>query len=292
MRVIAGLLRRQNLKCNIKFTGSIGEDEFGHLMAKKAKEDGVQVNYQINYNEPSGTCAVLLTDNGKNRSLCSFLGASLNFSHNHLKVHWKELVEDCNIIYISGFLLSTSVDTFMLLGRHVVSRANKTYCLNLSAPYISEIYGERLLQVMPYVDIVFGNDSEAEAYANLRNWPTSIGLKGIATMISREPKMEASKERIVVITRGQDPIIVATRLNGKMIVKEFTCQPVKEEDIVDSNGAGDAFVGGFLSQYAQQAPLSQCIEVGCYAAREIIKKSGVVVPKFEELHHIMHKFDH
>ena len=54
--------------------------------------------------------------------------------------------------------------------------------------------------------------------------------------------------------------------------------PVAKEDLVDTNGAGDAFVGGFISQYVRGKSLQASCEAGNYAASNIIKVSGCVVP--------------
>jgi hypothetical protein len=39
---------------------------------------------------------------------------------------------------------------------------NKIFCTNLSAPFICEFFGDRLMQAMPYVDYVFGNETVSE----------------------------------------------------------------------------------------------------------------------------------
>ncbi len=56
------------------FIGAVGNDYFGRIMEKKAKNDGVNAKYQVIDDEKTGTCAVLLTNNGKFRSLCAYLG--------------------------------------------------------------------------------------------------------------------------------------------------------------------------------------------------------------------------
>jgi len=285
MRVAAGIFRRQNYDCNVMFTGCIGQDEFGSLMRKKANEDGVITNYAVSQTEPTGTCAVCLTENGKNRSLCAFLGASQKFTDEHLKNNWKELVEDTDIIYISGFLMGVSPSTFQLLGEHMANCDNpkRKYCLNLSAPYVSLAFGEHLLKIMKYVDIVFGNDDEALAYAKLKGWETK-DIVEIAQKIASDEKVRSTVGRIVVITRGGDPIVLVERTHdGKLDVNQFPCESIPSSEMVDTNGAGDSFAGGFLSQYLQGAPLEHCVKVGDYAAREIIKLSGIVVPDFSHL---------
>ena len=42
-----------------------GKDDFGKILAEKATEAGVNVNYLIDDKEPTGTCAVCIT--GKHR---------------------------------------------------------------------------------------------------------------------------------------------------------------------------------------------------------------------------------
>ena len=51
------------------------------------------------------------------------------------------------------------------------------------------------------------------------------------------------------------------------------------ELLVDTNGAGDAFVGGFLSQLVLDKPIAECVRAGHFAARTIIQRSGCTFPK-------------
>lgn len=47
--------------------GCIGRDQFGEILESKAKEAGVLVSYQYHETLPTGTCAVVITDQGANR---------------------------------------------------------------------------------------------------------------------------------------------------------------------------------------------------------------------------------
>ena len=49
--------------------------------------------------------------------------------------------------------------------------------------------------------------------------------------------------------------------------------------LVDTNGAGDAFVGGFLAQLALGQPMAKCVDAGHWAARVIIQRSGCSYPE-------------
>jgi adenosine kinase len=87
--------------------------------------------------------------------------------------------------------------------------------------------------------------------------------------------MNAKRSRMVVITQGADPTIVVSE--GK--VHEFPVIPIKSENIVDTNGAGDAFVGGFLSQLAQGKSVDVCVKGGNYLANLVIQRSGASYPE-------------
>ena len=69
-------------------------------------------------------------------------------------------------------------------------------------------------------------------------------MREIALKIAALPKTNAARGRIVVITHGAEPTIVVE--NGQ--VSEYKVLPIEASEIVDTNGAGDAFVGGYLAQ--------------------------------------------
>ena len=76
--------------------------------------------------------------------------------------------------------------------------------------------------------------------------------------------------RAVIITQGHEAVITARK--GKASV--YNVPSVSPHNIVDLNGAGDAFVGGFLSQMAVHQPMDVCINAACYAAQYIIQQNG------------------
>jgi adenosine kinase len=62
-------------------------------------------------------------------------------------------------------------------------------------------------------------------------------------------------------------------------VEEFPVDPLPKELLVDTNGAGDAFVGGFLSQLLLGKGLDECVRAAHFAARVVIQRSGCTFPK-------------
>lgn len=258
------------------FFGCVGEDKNADILETRARSDGVNVVYQKRPDLDTGSCAVLIT--GKHRSLIANLAAANHFSKDHVTKNFK-YVEEADYYYISGFFLTVSVPSIMTIAE-TAKEANKTFMMNLSAPFISIFFKEQLMQVMPYIDILFGNESEALTFSKEQNFGTE-NLKEIGVKLMKLPKANKDRNRIIILTQGHLPVL----LFEKDSIREFPVIELKECDIVDTNGAGDAFVGGFISQLIQKKSFDDCINCGIVAAREIIKRSGCATggdfPKFK-----------
>jgi adenosine kinase len=60
---------------------------------------------------------------------------------------------------------------------------------------------------------------------------------------------------------------------------EYAVTPLPKEQLVDTNGAGDAFVGGFLAGLLAEKSVGDSVEAGHWAARFIIQQSGCSLTK-------------
>jgi len=255
------------------YMGCVGDDAFGATMAAACAADGVTTNYMIDPSTPTGTCAVIVKDG--ERSLCAALNAANNYKVEHLNAPENfAFVEAAKFYYSAGFFITVSPDSIMRVATHACENG-KTFMMNLSAPFIMQVppFLAALLAALPYVDILFGNESEALTFAQSQSWDTK-DVKEIALKIAAMPSAQGKPSRTVVITQGCDPTIVAR--DGA--VSEYGVIPLAKEDLVDTNGAGDAFVGGFISQLMVGADVATCCAAGNYAANKIIQESGCKCP--------------
>lgn len=256
------------------YMGCVGDDEFAQEMTKTASKDGVNVKYMVDSSTPTGTCAVCIV--GGERSLVANLAAANNFKVDHVKKpeHWS-LVEAARVIYSAGFFITVSPESIMAAAQHCAEH-DKIYCMNLSAPFIMQVppFKKTLMDALPYVDFLFGNENEAATFAESESWDTS-DIPEIALRISRMPKQNGSRGRTVVITQGSSPTVVA--VNGRVTLYPVIALPA--DKLVDTNGAGDAFVGGFLSQLVAGKSIEECVRAGNYAANIVIQRSGCTFPE-------------
>ena len=270
MRVAQWILSAQNLAGRTAFIGCVGKDEFGTNLTKAASGAGVRVQY-LEGEKQTGTCAVLIKDS--ERSLCANLSAANDYKIEHLlQPEQTKVVEAAKFYYIAGFFLTVSPDSMIHVGKHAAEQ-NKTFLMNLSAPFLCDFFHDQMMSVMPYVDYLFANETECAAFAKKMGWD-DVSAEECALRASNLPKASSARKRIVVFTQGADATIVAS--DGK--VTTFAVEKLESSKIIDTNGAGDAFVGGFLSQLVQGKPIEGCVAAGHYAAREIIQRSGCTYP--------------
>lgn len=259
------------------FFGCVGEDDQGMILLTKAEEDGVKVIYQINPMLSTGMCGAIIT--GEDRSLVAHLGAANFFSHEFLESprNWS-LVQQAQYFYIGGFVFPVCTQSIQDVAKHACD-SNKTLVMNLSAPFLCKYYANPDINIMPYVDILFGNDTEAATFCKLQGIKADT-IEEMALETSKLPKVNPKRERIVIFTQGRQPTVMAT--NGTV-----TTHPIASVDkalIRDTNGCGDSFVGGFLSQLVQGKPISEAIRCGNYAASVVIKYWGCNYPTHPDFH--------
>lgn len=250
--------------------GCVGNDDYAKQLEDCASSDGVLVHYMKDTETPTGTCAALIKDN--DRALVTNLDAANNFKISHLDSDKaKEIIESAKFYYIAGFFLTVSVESLVKVAEHALEN-KKTFCLNLSAPFIIDFFADQMAQAMPYADYLFGNESEAAAYGKKHNLGEDI--KEIALKVAALPK-KGDTPRTVVFTQGSDCTVVAC--NGKVTV--YKVEKIAKELLVDTNGAGDAFVGGFLSELVQGKDMETAVQAGHWAARYIIQQPGTTIDK-------------
>uniref|UniRef100_A0A3Q2Z4T9 Adenosine kinase n=1 Tax=Hippocampus comes TaxID=109280 RepID=A0A3Q2Z4T9_HIPCM len=226
------------------FFGCIGKDKFGEILKQKAEEAHIDAHYYEQDKEPTGSCAACVT--GANRSLVANLAAANCYKkekHLDLEENWK-LVEKAKVYYIAGFFVTVSLESMLKVAKHA-SENNKLFCLNLSAPFICQFFKDHLMQLLPYVDVLFGNETEAAAFAKEQAFETK-DIKEIAKKVQALPKINTKRQRIVVLTQGTDETVMAL---------------------------------SFLSGLVREKTLDQCVRAAHYAANVIIRRLGCTFPE-------------
>ena len=187
-------------------------------------------------------------------------------------------LENSKILYTTCFFITSNFEALIEVGKYAAS-SGKPLGLNLSAVFLIQFEGAKVNEALEYADYLFCNEDEADAFAKHNNIEHS-SRKDIAVAIAKWTKVNQNRQRTVLITQGALPVIAAIgQKEGEPEVREFEVPALTKEQLVDTNGAGDSFVGGFLAQLAQDKDLDTCIKCGTYLSAQVIQRSGATFPE-------------
>ena len=206
------------------FLGGLGTDDAGEILEAMVTKDGVQTAFAKHSDLPTGHCIALVS--GAERTLCANLGAANMYQPRHL---WTKkntnILRNTKVIYVEGFFLAHSFEASMELA--TFAQKNKiTFVFNLCVEYVCEniSYVKNVLEILPFIDIMFGNRSEFDVFINtveakletstsvikdLRALITGEGVESLAMRIENiceSPVRSKPKSLIVVVTEGCQPV--------------------------------------------------------------------------------------
>ncbi|KAK8754321.1 hypothetical protein OTU49_015596 [Cherax quadricarinatus] len=84
------------------------------------------------------------------------------------------------------------------------------------------------------------------------------------------------KQKLVVVTKGPSPLLYVHNHE----VRERPVPPISPKGIVDTTGAGDSFVGGFLAALSTGQPIDKCLDCGTWTAQKLLQQKGCTLPSF------------
>lgn len=246
------------LGANTGFIGKIGTDSVGTYYKEALQKAGVTPHF-IQTEGISGSCTVLISPDGE-RTMATFLGPAPTITPNEIT---EEMLSAYQCIYIEGYLLVNEelVRTTMRKAKQLGLKV----ALDLSNFNIVNAFRGLLEDIIPnYVDILFSNESEAEAFTG-KNAQEAVRLLSEQVEVSL---VTIGKEGALVGSRGQVFAIPAD--GGKAI---------------DTTGAGDHFAAGFLYGQSVGATLEQSARIGSLLAGHIIEVVGAQIPddKWEQI---------
>ncbi|MCJ1269637.1 adenosine kinase [Lobaria immixta] len=254
---------------SVLYIGCVGSDKYASILRSACEAAGLRVEYRVDPDTPTGRCGVIIT--GHDRSMCTHLAAANEYKIEHLKSPniWA-LVQQASFYFVGGYHLTVCVPAVLALAEEAAAH-DKVFALSLSAPFIPQFFKDPLDQTAPYWDYLIGNETEAKTYADSHSLGTQ-DVAQIARQIADLPKKNQKRKRTVVITQGTDPTVVAVQ--GEHDVREFPVHEIDKAKICDTNGAGDAFAGGFIAGVVEGRSLEESINLGQWLARLSIQELG------------------
>lgn len=256
---------------SLAFVGSVGEDEVGDIYKNKLIEENITPLFETIKDMKSGRCLVMC--HGIDRGHFTDLGASIKISKSYIEKHWTE-ISGSKLIYTELYILADQKEITYKLAELGCSD-DKIYGFNLPSFGFLKAFIDDISKLVSYADLVFANLDEGLCFLEVLGQRVERNSKIVVEKIAELEKFNKNKPRIVVITNGPEEAWVC-KYNPKTGKVEFLqgLLPFDVSKIVDSNGAGDSFAGGFMSQLMSGESLENCIIAGHWAARHVIERIG------------------
>lgn len=234
------------------YIGKVGNDNVGKVYEEETKKTGV-TPFFVRTEGISGCSTVLISPDGE-RTMATFLGPAAALSDAEIP---DEVLCQYDCIYMEGYLISNEKLFLPMLKR--VKNLGLKVALDLSNFNIVNGFRDLLKEVIPlYVDILFSNENEAEAY-------TGLPAHEAIDMISKEVE-------ISIVTIGKDGVLAK---NNDRMIRDMAL----DSNVVDTTGAGDNYAAGFLFGYSQGATLEQSVRIGSLLSGNVIETIGAQIPE-------------
>ncbi|XP_034195081.1 uncharacterized protein LOC117611252 [Osmia lignaria lignaria] len=262
------------------YSGGLGNDSKGTTLKNLVRSAGVDTRYAIHSTLPTGQCIALI--NESSRSLVANIGAAGVYTTDDFK-RCNLSLDKIKIIYIEGFFITHSFSVAKELVTQAQQR-NIIVAFNLSGVYIFNDHHVAICEMVGHANIVFGNSREMEALAQALNITyddvTDIpfllnSLKRIAVNVYSVYTNWWSRGGVFVMTQGGSAPAIAVYGKGYSV----QVQPFKPKTpVVDTTGAGDSLVAGFLAGVLAGWEPKDCLEYGCKVASFMVTRLGVILP--------------
>lgn len=233
------------------FIGKVGDDDLGSLFKSNQEKDGIR-SILLKGDNPTGRAMVLITPPNAERTFAVYLGAALELVPDDLHPEW---FEGWDYFHIEGYLVQNQATV-----RRAIELAKAAGCrisIDLASYNVVEANLEFLHEIVEeYVDIVFANETEAEAFTGL-----------------------PPREALDSIARICDTAIVKIGKDGSMVRRGEELHFIKARPAaaIDATGAGDLYAAGFLYAHSIGMPLKTCGDIGSAIAAKVVEVVGTKI---------------
>ena len=233
------------------FIGKVGDDDLGHLFKSDQEQYGIKSTLLKGVHS-SGRAMVFITAPNAERTFAVYLGAALELVPEDLRPEW---FEGYDYFHIEGYLVQNQATV-----RRAIELAKAAGCrisIDLASYNVVEANLEFLHEIVEeYVDIVFANETEAEAFTGL-----------------------PPREALDSIARICDTAVVKIGKDGSMIRRgeELHFIQARPAAAIDATGAGDLYAAGFLYAHSIGMPLKTCGDIGSAIAAKVVEVVGTKI---------------
>ena len=287
---VAGWVLNQNEETKSKFKisllGCVGNDNNKNIILNHLNENNINPILETVDNVPTSRCGCGILN--KERYLIPDINASKLLSKEFIEKNKEEILSHDSLLLETFFMQ----DSFEICNNLVDEfiKLNKKIFFTLGAPFIIKFYLNQVIEIANKSDYIFCNMDEAKLFIKL-NKNCSLSeeeinkSKNYKLIFEEIHKLLKPKKRFILVTSGKDGVFCSAydyENNQLEFIFQNFPKIIEQKNIVDFDGAGDSFLGGFLSQFIQGKSLNICCKIGNKAAGVVIRNVGCSFDMYNE----------
>ncbi|KAK9462220.1 Ribokinase-like protein [Lipomyces oligophaga] len=252
----------------VRMVGRVGTDAFGKELKSGLEAEGIDVSMIVEVDGSSGVAVILVERDGQNRILVS-AGANNTVKPTDIDISLLQVGEN-----LTDFLVLQNELPLDVVAKAIqLASRNKVNVVYNPSP-MSFTISSWAKSVLSQVNYLIVNESEAQQLCGTeyQDLFKEVHLDGLCE--SLQPAIASIHTSFalygtVVITFGSLGVIYSTF--GNPLVH---CPAFKASKVVDTTGAGDSFLGGFLGAIADGKLVSEAVKYGSAAGSIAVTREG------------------
>lgn len=237
------------LGASVSFLGRVGDDGFGGPLVRSLADKGVDTSLvQEVPGSSTGTAFITVTPDGEN-AITVAPGANRRLTAEDVD-HASEWIQQARVLVAQMEIPPQAV----LRAVEVAAGSGTRALINLAPPF------EVPRTLLEKLDPLVVNEHEAA-------FLLGESVEGVDGALSAAPELLSLGPRSVVVTVGDDGAV----FSGGESAQHLTAPKV---EVVDTTGAGDAFVGALAARLADNAPLEDAVAYAVRAGAAAVTKEG------------------
>jgi ribokinase len=237
------------LRASVTFLGRVGDDEFGEPLVRALGEKGIDTTLVKRVSgESTGAAFITVTPDGEN-AITVAPGANRSLTPEDADAA-SEAIGDARVLVAQ---MEIPVET-VLRAVEISAKRGTRALVNLAPTF--EVPRELLEKLDPLVV----NEHEAAFLLGSE-------VEGVERALSAAPELLLLGPRSAVITVGEAGAVFASGDSGRHL-------PAPKVGVVDTTGAGDAFVGALAVKLTRDASLEEAVAYAVRAGAAAVTREG------------------
>ena len=232
--------------------GKIARDDNGGRYLDFVAKYGADTSNLLIADEGSTGCCLAVVTPDAERTMRSALGVSLDLTPAEIA---QSDFSSFDAVLVEGFMVYSGVLEAMI---RCAKSAGRCVIFDLASFEIASKFRNMFLDLMPFIDILVANSSEAEAFTG-----ESDPEKSLAALRKLVP--------CAVVKCGENGV----RFSGG--TETFSVPAVPVGNAVDTTAAGDHWLAGFIYGRDRGESFRRSVEYGTLFASKIIRHHGSVL---------------